>query len=125
MKKRIKTNLLLIALTCSVQISKGQYIDSLNRDLLVKNIISYHFKYTPDFELHIKNGNLLENNSYFFYDLWPKPKDSLIMEIENVNVDYPKPNYKIYHVIKRGIQFFSDTSRRQYDFTYFLFATIT
>lgn len=77
--------------------------DSL-KALVIKNIVTYHFRYALNYDLGLDMNRKLYTNRYFFEDLWPDNEKHLRIELVNSSIYYPKNNYSILHFYKKGFK---------------------
>ena len=120
-RKKRKVSFLIFMSLLICCIANAQVIDEMSKNLIIKNIISYHFRYAKRFELKLINNDVLEDKTHFFNDLWPTENNNLDIEVENININYPINQYNFYHIIKRGYRFLSDSTRGSFDFVSFSF----
>jgi hypothetical protein len=109
--KKMKRNSLIIVLSFYAWATvNAQVLNKSVENAIVKNIVSYHFRYALEFDLNLSSdGILLSDNKMFFTELWPTNENVLKISISESDLYYPKSNYKIYSIFKRGFQIGNDS----------------
>jgi hypothetical protein len=97
----------------------AQNLKDSHRETIAKNILSYHFRYALDYDIGIRNENILGNDEYFFEQYWLCGERDLYFEIEELPAKYPLPNYRLYKILKRGFRIGDDESRCLYTMSSF------
>ncbi len=113
-KNKINIQLIILVLILSPLLAKSQEIDEEQKSLVIRNIMSYHFRYAQQFELNLLNDNVFEGSSPFFERMWPSTLNTLELEVENSSIHYPSNKYRVYHIIKRGFTFSKDSTTTTY-----------
>lgn len=111
MKRKIKQ---LVGIIISGLVSIPLIAQNLGQnDLMIieKNILSYHFRYALNYDLNLKSDFLLNNEPFFFNELWPKENQNLKLNVKESSFIYPKKGYVLYEITKRGYQIGNDSLR--------------
>lgn len=107
----MKTNILFILFLVVQPLSKSncQGLENDLIDVITKNIICFHIRYSLNFDLGLKSNSVLENERYFFTRMWPDQGYKLSIKVDNSELVYPDNNFKIYELIKIGFQMHNDS----------------
>jgi hypothetical protein len=99
---------LLIGLLFFCFIIKAQGLNDRQKKLVIRNIISYHFRYAINYDLGLSANNVLKGEKYFFNEFWPDEKNRLEIDVESPVLTYPIPHYQLYRIINK-FKFYSDS----------------
>lgn len=107
----MKKNSFLLAFSfCALTTANAQVLDNQVESVIVKNIVSFHFRYALEYDLNLNSaGMLLSDDKLFFTELWPTKESTLKIEVSETNLTYPNLNYKIYSILKKGFRIGNDS----------------
>jgi len=117
----MKTLLLIVGLSIPVSYqSFGQTVDKELIEIIGKNIISYHIRYSLNHDLGLKYNAILNNERYFFTRMMPDCNYNLSIKVYDSKFNYPDSTYKIFEFVKIGFQMQSDSTGNSWSTNSFL-----
>lgn len=115
-KKRLSF-LIVSCLFCIIlfaqESKKVEYIENA----VIKNILIFRIKTTPIVENNL-NGNFLKPHTNFL-SIIPDFGFKMVLELKEINFDYPDSTYRLYAFFKKYDRFKRDSIFIESDFTYF------
>ncbi|WP_316812831.1 hypothetical protein [Pedobacter heparinus] len=93
---------------------KAQKSEDDLKNLVIKNILSYQFRYALDYKLFIEHKDLLQGERLFFNEFWSDSTKKLKIDMFKSELAYPVKGYTIYRFFKKGYRFKVDSNTESY-----------
>ena len=91
--------------------ASGQSISEHSRMMISRNIMSYHYRFAMNYDLNLSSDGVLQNDDFFFEELWPTDEKPLDFDIVESELAYPEKGYAVYQIHKKGYGIGNDSVR--------------